>query len=118
MINQLEKQIEELDAQIASLQGLQEVLAGNVGMIAGTKIYFDKVEQSIPALIEGSNQLKENYETFNGKIGELAEMLKGMLTQMGELKDGINTLSSTTCWIPASTSTPKELARFWRDTVR
>ena len=51
------------------------------------------MEQSIPALIEGSNQLKENYETFNGKIGELAEMLKGMLTQMGELKDGINTLT-------------------------
>lgn len=93
LINQLEKQIVELDAQIASLQGLQNVLAGNVGMIAGTKIYFDKVEQSIPALIEGSNQLKENYETFNGKIGELAEMLKGMLTQMGELKDGINTLT-------------------------
>lgn len=93
LINQLEKQIGELDAQIASLQGLQKVLAGNVGMIAGTKIYFDKVEQSIPALIEGSNNLKENYETFNGKIGELAEMLKGMLTQMGELKSGISTLT-------------------------
>ena len=38
-------------------------------MIAGTKIYFDKVEKSIPALIEGSNNLKENYETFNGKSG-------------------------------------------------
>lgn len=93
LIRQLEEQIAKLDAQIASLQGLQKVLAGNVGMIGGTKIYFAKVEQSVPALIEGSTKLKENYEIFNGKIGELAKMLKEMLTQMGELKSGINTLT-------------------------
>lgn len=93
LINQLENQIEQLDVQIASLQGLQKVLVGNVGMIAGTQKYFETVEKSIPALIEGSNKLKENYETFNGKIGELAEMLKGMLTQMEQLKSGISTLT-------------------------
>ena len=80
---ELDEQIKQLEVQIQSLKDLREVLEDN-------NRCFENVEETIQKLIEF---LKNNYEKFHNAVMELVKKLEGMLTQMGELKSGISTLT-------------------------
>ena len=87
-----QKQVQQLEAQINSLKNVVTLLNGNNAMIAGTSKYFDATAKGCAELVTGLEQLKNNYETFDAAIGNLATTLSDLSVKVSTLKGGIDQL--------------------------
>ena len=85
--------IDQLKSIRDQLNTLVTLLEGNNAAIDGTKVYFDTVYGEMGNLVDGANELQSKYAEFDAAIGQIAELLKKMLPQVEELKEGINTLT-------------------------
>ena len=85
--------IDQLKSIRDQLNTLATLLEGNNAAIDGTKVYFDTVYGEMGNLVDGANELQSKYAEFDAAIGQIAELLKKMLPQVEELKEGINTLT-------------------------
>ena len=74
------------------LSNLTTLLEKNNQCIDGTQMYVSEVNKNMKPLVEGAVSLKENYTAFDQAIQELTGTLAGMLQNVTELQEGVNTL--------------------------
>lgn len=84
----------EIESQVSQLSDIISLLRANNASIGGTESYLQTVSSNLSSLLQGATALQENYETFDGKIGELVNKIGGLAYQMSELSSAINTLVS------------------------
>ena len=87
-----ETQAAQLKAQIDQFTSLVTLLNGNSASIGGTETYLDNITAAVSQLYDGAEQLNAQYETFDAAIVELSQNLSGILVDMSQLSEGINTL--------------------------
>lgn len=89
-----ETQAAQLKAQVDQLTNLVTLLEGNNAAIGGTETYLDGVSSAVSQLASGAAELNSQYAVFDSKIAQLGQALGGMLVDMTELSNGINTLAA------------------------
>lgn len=82
----------EMELQVSQLSDMMLLLGANNANIDGTESYLQTVNANLSSLLQGAASLQENYEVFDGKIGELVNKLGGLAYQMSELSSAVNTL--------------------------
>ena len=91
-VPEMEEQAAQLRAQIVQLQQIITLLEGNNAAIGGTETYLNNISAQLPALTEGLQTLKTQYEKLDVAIGQLVTTLTGMLDELSTLADGIDQL--------------------------
>ena len=86
------KQVAQLKTQIDSLTNIVTLLNGNNAAIMGTESYLNAASASIGQLVDGLNQLNENYALFDTAIQQLTGTMSDMLVNVSELRESINQL--------------------------
>lgn len=87
-----ENQVSDLKAQVERLQKIMQLLTGSNAVIAGTESYLNELSSAVRSLSEGAASLKNNYETFDQAIVNLANTLGGLTVKVSQLTEGINQL--------------------------
>ncbi len=90
-----ENQVAQLQAQIANLESIIQLLNANNAAIGGTESYLNNVSGGAEDLYKGVASLKNEYDKFDAAISELSNALSGMVTKMSTLTSGINQLVSS-----------------------
>lgn len=78
---------EELGSQILALIQMDQAC------IAGTETYLNQASTGIGQVAGGAAELQRNYAAFDAAIGELADTLTNLSSQMENLKTAVNTLA-------------------------
>ncbi|MDY2813252.1 MAG: hypothetical protein SOU03_04725 [Dorea sp.] len=84
--------VTELKAKVAQLEQIRDLFYGNNASIEGTEKYLTALNSNMDSLMAGAVQLRDSYAEFNTAIEQLADTLSGMMYQMSELAEAVDTL--------------------------
>ncbi|MCD7922521.1 MAG: hypothetical protein LUG27_08870 [Clostridiales bacterium] len=81
-----------VDQYVSLANQILILLNGNTAAVQGMESYLENAGEGVTALAAGAQSLQENYAQFDAAIDSLADTLTGLLCQMAELKEAVNTL--------------------------
>ncbi|MGN1433509.1 MAG: hypothetical protein ACI4XI_07390 [Ruminococcus sp.] len=82
----------ELEAQLAALSQVAQLLYANNLCIDGTETYLNQINSSIDELLAGAENLEAKYEEFDSAINELVDTVGNLSYNVSVLADAINLL--------------------------
>lgn len=81
-----------LEKQMGQLLDIAALLGANNASIGGTETYLTTLNQNIGELLQGAKNLQASYTAFHKEIGNLADILTGLIGKMSSLSTAVNTM--------------------------